>query len=375
MTTPMPSMLTLLALTGLLGAADATTDAMTPAGIHQLLVKVNDWQLANPYRKPGRDCEWKRGTWYSGVTEAYKATGDRRFLDQALAWGKEKAFGIGFESSGSNRIFPADTWCELALITGDTALADQVIAEVNTPKPNTPIATRVWFLEEGRRYADSLYGMPVLAKLARITGERKYLAWMESFFFDVGYELWDADDHLFYRDKRFIGTKNANGKKVFWSRGAGWVHAGLARTLDVLPDNDMVRPAYIAIFQQFSASLAKRQGADGLWLVNLDDPSEFPNPETSGTGFFCFGMAWGINHGVLDRQTYEPVVRKAWAGLVAHVSPEGKVLFGQAEDHKPRLVKQDSSEEFITGPFLLAGAAMYELTGGRPAVPVQSQAK
>lgn len=351
-------------------ASDApTTSGPTtlsdPEAIHQLMIRVNEWQTAHPYQKPEQDCGWVRGTWYTGVMAAYRATGDRRFFEQAMAWGREKQFCIGYEHSGSNRLFPADTWCELALETGDKSLVEKVIAELNTPAKNTPVETRVWYLEGGQRYADSLFGMPVLAKLARITGEKKYLAWMESFFFDVAYEIWDTDDHFFYRDKRYIGKTSANGKKVVWSRGSGWVHAGLARVLEVLPQDDLARPAYVNMFQQLSVYVAATQPADGLWRPNMADPLEFPMPETSGTGFFCFGLAWGINRGLLDRATYEPVVRKAWAGLAANVSEEGKVLYGQLPNAAPAPVEREHSHEYVTGAFLLAASEMFQLEGGR----------
>lgn len=366
---PIPRMaLAVLILAGTLGAADeAGSDPASPAGIHQLMVRIDDWQTAHPIQQPEHDCDWIRGTWYTGVTAAYKVTGDKRFLDQALAWGRAKGFGIGYEKSGSNRLFPADTWCELALITGDKTMIAKVVAELDTPRPNTPATTSVWYLEGGLRYADSLFGLPVLAKLATITGDRKYLVWMKAFFADVSQELWDPDDHLFFRDKRFIAKRTANGRKVVWSRGAGWVYSGLIRVLDVLPLDDPDRPAYITRFQQFSAAVLSLQGADGLWRPNMTDAGEFPMPETSGTAFFCSGLAWGVTHGVLDRQRYEPAARKAWAGLVANITAEGRIRFGQMVDAKPRAVLEDETHEYVTGAVLLAASAMYGLTGGKPA--------
>ena len=140
----------------------------------------------------------------------------------------------------------------------------------------------------------------------------------------------------------------------------------MARVLDVLPSDDPVRPAYVEMFKQFSAYVASTQPADGLWRPNMADPLHVPVPESSGTGFFCFGLAWGINHGVLDRPTYEPVARKAWTGLVANVSEEGKVLYGQNVGASPASVKRDDSHEYVTGAFLLAASEMYALSGGRP---------
>ncbi len=62
-------------------------------------------------------------------------------------------------------------------------------------------------------------------------------------------------------------------------------------------------------------SLAMRQQADGFWRPNLDDPEQHKDWESSGTGFFSYGIAWGINNGILDRERFLPVARKGWAAL------------------------------------------------------------
>jgi rhamnogalacturonyl hydrolase YesR len=241
-----------------------------------------------------------------------------------------------------------------------------VIRWLDTPAPNSPAGAKRWYVipwREGMSYADSLYGAPALAMLAQATGDRKYLDIMNAFFWDVTGELFDKQEGLYYRDKRYIGQKTANGKKVLWSRGSGWVFAGIARILDYLPKHDPERGRYVELFQTMAASLVKRQGADGLWRTNLADPQDLPMPESSGTGFFCFGLAWGINHGILDRAEYLPAVKKAWAGLYRSVSPEGKVQFGQQVAAAPASVEKDSTHEYVTGTFLLAGSQVYKLAG------------
>lgn len=343
-------------------AAEPAGTEPDPTAIHRLLVRVNDWQLAHPYQKPTRDADWIRGTWYTGVVAAYRATSDRRFLDQAMTWAKAKGFAVGYERAGANRLFPADTWCDLALITGDQSLVAKVVAELDTAKPNTPTGAPVWYLEGGRRYADSLFAIPVLAKLTAITGDRKYLVWMDAFYQDVAKEIWEPREQMFFRDARFLDQRTANGKRVVWSRGAGWVHSGLARLLEILPADDPLRDAYADRFKRLSATIAASQPEDGLWRPNLADPLQFPMPETSGTAFFCSGLAWGVRAGLLDRPTYEPVVRKAWAALAAQVSDEGKVRFGQTVGDRPAAVDREDSHEYVTGAFLLAGSAMIRLT-------------
>jgi rhamnogalacturonyl hydrolase YesR len=136
----------------------------------------------------------------------------------------------------------------------------------------------------------------------------------------------------------------------------------------------------VELLKTMAAALAQAQGPDGLWRPNLADPAEFPMPESSGSGFFCYGLAWGINHGVLDRATYLPVVQRAWRALrlivgtgitaaanipYAKWNDNGKVQWGQPVGDRPVAVKQEDTQEYVTGAFLLAGSKMYKLASPR----------
>jgi len=350
---------------------EVTTDPVLPKKqqILTLLQRANSWQMAHPVMKPD-DRNWERATWYTGVMAAWKATQDRLFLDQALEWGRQQEWQVGTEPAGANRLFCVETWTELYLVKKDRGMIEPAIQWLATPGPISPAGSKQWYLdpygdshnkEHELVYVDSLYGASALAMLAKATGDQKYIDIMNAFFEDVTGQLLDKESGLYYRDPRFIGQRTANGKKIFWSRGNGWAFAGIARVLEYLPKNHPSRQHYLEIFRQQAAELIKRQGADGLWRVNLEDPDPFPNPETSGTGFFCFGLAWGINHGVLNRKEYLPAVEKAWAGLTQSLSPEGKVLWGQQVDGEPHFVARESTHEYVTGTFLLSGSEIYNL--------------
>ena len=338
----------------------ATPEPAETACIRRLLARVNDWQIAHPVMKPN-DRNWERATWYSGVMAAYKTTGDERFLKPAMKWGALSRWQVGTEKGGANRLFCAETWAELYFIKNDRALIEPTIEWLGTVAGNSPAGAKVWYLEGGRRYVDSLYGACALAMMNKAAGDKKYLDTMHAFFWDVHAELFDKDDGLFYRDKRFIGQRTKNGKKVFWSRGNGWVVGGLVRILEYLPDGDPQRPRYVELLRTMAAAIARCQDADGLWRPNLADPDDVAAPESSGTGFFCYGMAWGINHSLLDRERYLPVAKNAWAGLVNCVSPEGKVQWGQVVGDRPASVKQEQTHEYVTGALLLAGSEMLKL--------------
>ena len=68
-------------------------------------------------------------------------------------------------------------------------------------------------------------------------------------------------------------------------------------------------------------SLLKDQGEDGLWHQLIDHPEAWD--ETSGSGMFAFAMVTGVKNGWLKAETYGPAARKAWLGLVKHISKDG----------------------------------------------------
>src|ERR1035438_9319784 len=84
--------------------------------------------------------------------------------------------------------------------------------------------------------------------------------------------------------------------------------------------------------------------------------------ESSGTAFFCFGLAWGINRHILDRREFLPATEKAYAALADAVGPEGKVQWGQLVDSKPNPAQRESTHEYVTGAFLLAASEVYKLS-------------
>ncbi len=202
---------------------------------------------------------------------------------------------------------------------------------------------------------------PVWAKLARITGEEKYLEYMNKQWWATTDYLFDERENLYYRDSNYFDRCEANGRKVFWSRGNGWSFAGLARVIEELPEDYPDRGRYEKLFKKMAAKLMKIQPEDGLWRPSLLDPESYPIRETSGSGFYCYGLAWGINHGLLSEREYLPAVRKCWKGLVEYVKPNGKLTHVQPTGENPKDFDRDHSDTFGVGAFLLAGSEVYKI--------------
>ena len=118
--------------------------------------------------------------------------------------------------------------------------------------------------------------------------------------------------------------------------------------------DDPRRDEYVALLRTMSTAVVAAQAADGLWRANLLKPEEFPNPETSGSGFFTYALAWGINNGLLDRATFLPVVGRAWLGLAALVRGDGHLGWVQPVAASPAATSADTTAPFGVGAFLLA---------------------
>jgi len=368
-----------LGLGGICAAAMALPAEADPAAIRSVMTRVADWQLDNP--SDHHPADWTHGALYAGLA-AWAQMAESEKYDAALL-----AIGQKNNWQPHNRIYHADdhvvgqmylemykTHHDPAMLEGIQKRFDFILAH---PSPVT--------LKFGQKYdtpgvshldrwdwCDALFmAPPVWAKLARITGDHRYLEFMNKEWWATTDYLYDQDEHLFFRDDRYFTQREANGKKVFWSRGNGWVLGGLVRVLEEMPSDYPDRPRYEKLYRQMAAKLAAIQPEDGLWRPSLLDPASYPAGEASGTGFYCYGLAWGINHGYLDASDYLPVVIKAWKGLVGCVHPDGKLGFVQPIGADPRQVNADQTEIYGVGAFLLAGSEVYKIAI-RSGNPVQA---
>ena len=122
------------------------------------------------------------------------------------------------------------------------------------------------------------------------------------------------------------------------------------------------RQKYVAQFQEIAKSLAGLQGQDGLWRPGLLDAKAYPLPEVSGSAFITYGMTWGIRNDLLDRKQYEPIIKKAWAGLLTHIYQDGRLGSIQPIGASPDKFTLTSSYVYGVGAFLLAGSEIYQLS-------------
>jgi len=333
--------------------------------------KVADWQIKefpnNKYavKEPKG---WIAGALYMGMFDWAELSGDNQYFDWLKKVFNRQHWQVADRMYHADDVCVSQTYIDMytkykedKMLLPTTARIDWVI---NNPSNggldidySKPLSYERW------SWCDALFMAPaVYTRLYTLTGNKKYMLFADAEFKATYNHLYDTDDKLFFRDSRYFGQQEANGKKVFWGRGNGWVIGGLAEILKTLPAEDTeYRPFYLQLFKELSESLANLQNKDGFWHASLLDPDSYPSPETSATGFIVYGLAYGVNQGYLPADKYLPVIQKGWNALVSAVEPDGKLGWVQPVGADPRKVTREMTELYGTGAFLMAACEMYKI--------------
>ncbi|MBW6499854.1 MAG: glycoside hydrolase family 88 protein [Bacteroidales bacterium] len=313
---------------------------------------------------------WTRGTYYEGLMALYGLKPDPSYLDYAVRWGEYHKWGLrnGITTRNGDDQCCGQTYIDLYLMDPSK---EERIRDIKACIDNMMATGKI----DDWSWIDLLHmAMPVFARLGTIYSDDKYFDRMHEMYMFTKTRhgtngLYNPDEHLWWRDRDFVPPyKEPNGKNCYWSRGNGWVFASFVRTLDFLPENSPHRNEFLTTFREMAEALVACQRFDGFWNVSLHDPDHFGGKELTGTALFTYGMAWGINNGLLNKKKYMPVVIKAWNGLVNDcVHPNGFLGYVQGTGKEPKdsqPVGYDNVpnfEDFGLGCFLLAGSEVYKI--------------
>lgn len=360
--------LTVLSL--VLMALAVTVSAATKneaAKVRAMIEKVNNyWQGKH---SPEATPFWHVAAYHTGNMEAYRLTGNEKYLDYSLAWAEHNKWkGATSDNRQQWKYDYGET--QDHVLFGDWQICFQTYIDLYNILPDDNRIRRareVMEYEMGTPqndywwWADGLYMvMPVMTKLYRVTGNTQYLDKLYEYILFSDSIMLDEETGMYFRDGKYVYPKHksTNGKKDFWARGDGWVLAGLAKVLQDLPNDWAHRDFFVKKYQKLAHSVAACQQTEGYWTRSMLDPEHAPGPETSGTAFFTYGLQWGVNNGYLDAKKYMSVIDRAWKylsekalqkdGRVGYVQPIGeRAIPGQVVDAK-------SEADFGVGAFLLA---------------------
>ncbi len=186
---------------------------------------------------------------------------------------------------------------------------------------------------------------PLVAKVGKLTGERRY--------FDL------AMRHIRHME---ILVKRADGlyrhsplTDAAWSRGNAFPALGMALALSEFPEDHPGFEELKAIYKAHLDTLLQYQDMDGMWHEVIDYPGSFA--ELSSTAMIGTAIRRGISRGWLDA-SYMPAVERAWRGVLMRSSPEGFFVNVCESTNKQDSLEKYLNREALMGPDDRAGGML-----------------
>ena len=328
--------------------------------------KVVEWQITNFSDSTLAKNHWANAALYKGMAVWALETDDDRI------WEFLKGIGEDCDWDMPGRVYDADDLC-----IGQTYFA--LYEKYGDPDMIAKVRERVKFIMENPddgplltpkgKYSRTRWGWcdalfmapPVYAELAALDGDPEYLDFCWQEFTVTTDSLFSTEDHLYHRDLTLVNDREQNGEKVFWARGNGWVYAALAIMMETVPHDHPSYEYYRNLYLMMTDPIVRCQDENGSWHSGMYDPEHWNTPENSASGFFVYGLAWGVNHGLLTAPEYKDAALKGWHALRSYVHEDGKLGYVQAIGHDPAMTSPDETMPYGVGAFLLAASEIIRM--------------
>lgn len=344
-----------------------------PTDVKKIMEKVADWQiehfhdLYSGHKKPHHPLDWTNGALYVGMVKWAAMANDDKYYNWLKEIGDKHEWKLHRLKYHADDHTVGQLYLELYRKYKDSNMLESTKEQFNFIMFHPAQTSLQWkspYHQSRWNWCDALFmSPPVWAKLYNITGEKKYLDFMMTEYKATTDFLFDKEESLYYRDESYIG-KLDNSTKIFWSRGNGWVFAGLTNIMNELNPQNKEYKYFLNIYKKMADKLLTIQTPEGHWSMSLLGQTFYATPETSGSSFYIYGLAWGINKGILDKETYGPAVEKGWNAMIGYVTEEGMLGYVQPIGAAPGKAWVDKTEVYGTGAFLSAGTEVYKLYGG-----------
>lgn len=340
----------------------------------EIIDRVALWQIEHHCECHHDDRDWTNGALYRGMFEWAEYTSDQKYFDFLKQIGERNRWTFLDRLYHADDLCVGQTYAKMYGKFGEPAMMERLKRRVDEIVQH-PSEVELYFGDDDATdrwsWCDALFmAPPVFVEMYRIFGDEKYLQFVDREFKLTTDSLYNRQDHLYYRDRTFKPVKEANGRNVYWGRGNGWVFAGLALILESMPRDYYNYAYYLNIYKEMAEMIVDCQDESGSWHASLLDPGSYPIAENSASGFFTFGLAWGVNHGFLAERKYRTAVEKGWTALKSYVHEDGFLGNVQPIGAAPGETGPDKTEVYGVGAFLLAGTQMMQMSDKPVKTPV-----
>ena len=248
-------------------------------------------------------------------------------------------------------------FADWAARTGNQAAAKLVVMaaenafhEDGSPKESMPFHNEM---------SDAVFmACPILCAAGRLSGEQKYI------------EM--ADRHLTFMQSKCLREdgiyRHSPLCEAAWGRGNGFPALGLAMSIEhldallaskqgsaqVIVKAAAVRERFVLELRKHLTALLKHQDPTGMWRQVIDEPGAYR--EMTSTCMISYAMITGLKGGWLDKDAFEPAMRRAWDAVNMRVSEDGTLFDVCTGTGKQQSLRDYYDRTAIWGPDERGGA-------------------
>jgi unsaturated rhamnogalacturonyl hydrolase len=265
------------------GSGQPVTDFKTPVADAVVEIAPSDFGIQ----------AYEMGVIHAGLLKAAQVTGDKRFAETtARHFGffaerlpyfraQEERFHLERGNSFSRFLDPrslddAGSMCAAMMRARRAGVGPDLAAQIRVC--GDWVAKRQFRLKDGTLarprpqavslWADDMYmGIPALAELGRMTGERAYFDDAVNNVLQMSAYLYDQKDGLYTHG---WNANNPDAPHFYWARANGWAVLSMSDLLDVLPKDHPGYPKVLAQLRGALRSIAQLQSGSGLWHQMID---------------------------------------------------------------------------------------------------------
>lgn len=241
-----PSVLVVLFMTAVFWAGEARFDA-TPsqAAVRETMEHVADYWWDHHFEETS-DAKWDTSVLFAGLMalgSVQDQPENNEYTHRARTWAEDLEYQVQY-TIGPDHLLADDLMCgqtyfDLYLLDpdpGDPLIIAQLKDIVDRMLEDPTHEDWYWI--------DAIFmAAPVFSRFGWLTGDPAYYRKMYNLYrytkIDLG--LFYPEDNLWIRDANY-DFLTPNGKRIYWSRGNGWVIGSLPRIYDFFADRTVTRP-------------------------------------------------------------------------------------------------------------------------------------
>lgn len=289
--------------------------------------------------------DWVPGVGLYGIWRVYEVTGEERYFRFLTDWTHTHLQEACIQKT-VNSTAPLLTILELYRKTGEEAYGKvcfELAEYIRKDAPRTVDGGLEHTVTEdvdalvNQMWADTLFMVCIfMARLGKLSGERKYTEFAVNQLVLHQKYLWDESAQLYYHG--WNGSLRNHMSGIFWGRANAWTIYSTVEILAAAGDFPE-RGEVLKRLERHVQGLGRWQRENGLFGTILNDPGAYD--ELSA----CAGIACGIRRAVaggLIGSSYLEIAKRTERVLPEYIDEQGNVLqvstgtpiLASAEDYK-----------------------------------------